>query len=236
MRKALFTFAIVLLAVAAQAQIKVHDNGHVSLGCLTQNFGVQVQPNGYTYFRTQSASSGGWVTLAIAGHSYQKHWIVEKQYTGGTYPLGSHMFYVNGNGSLYSVSRYSISPSNENNEKEGLKPIDGEAALAAVLGMEGYYYEDIQAVTPEEITNSEYIDENAMEGMIGDLEKSNVRLSTESLAEVLPDAVRTDPEARLCVDYDAIVTMLTQAVKQQQEEINLLRKTLEENGLLEPGK
>ena len=44
MKKTLFTLAIVLLAVAAQAQIKVHDNGHVSLGCLTHAFGVQVQP------------------------------------------------------------------------------------------------------------------------------------------------------------------------------------------------
>ena len=84
--------------------------------------------------------------------------------------------------------------------------------------------------------SSEHIDENAVLGMIDDLEKSNVRLKAETLVEVFPDAVRTDPEARLCVDYNAVVTMLVEAVKQQQSEIDLLRKTLEENGLLEPEK
>ena len=59
MKKALFTFAMVLVTLAAQAQIKVHDNGHVSLGCLTQAFGVQVQPSGYTYFHTQSDAEWG---------------------------------------------------------------------------------------------------------------------------------------------------------------------------------
>jgi len=63
-----------------------------------------------------------------------------------------------------------------------------------------------------------------------------VGLSGENLAGVFPDAVRTDPEARLCIDYNAVVTMLVEAVKQQQAEIELLRKTLEENGLLEPEK
>ena len=54
MKRSFFTLAIVLLAVAAQAQIKVHDDGHVSIGSLTHSYGVQVHPNGYTSFRTQS--------------------------------------------------------------------------------------------------------------------------------------------------------------------------------------
>lgn len=44
MKKSLLTLAIVLLAVAAQAQIKVHSNGQVSLGTLTTNYGVQIHP------------------------------------------------------------------------------------------------------------------------------------------------------------------------------------------------
>ena len=91
-------------------------------------------------------------------------------------------------------------------------------------------------VTLEEIENNEYVDISAVEGMIGDLEKHKVSLSAENLAEVFPDAVRTDPQARLCIDYNAVVTLLTQAVKKQQAEIELLRKVLEENGLMEPEK
>ena len=72
--------------------------------------------------------------------------------------------------------------------------------------------------------------------IVNDLEKKTVALSAENLAEVFPDAVRTDPDNRLGINYNAIITMLTEAVKQQQTEIQLLRKTLEENGLLEPEK
>lgn len=72
--------------------------------------------------------------------------------------------------------------------------------------------------------------------MINDLGKRTVGLSAENLEEVFPDAVRTDPQARLFINYNAVVAMLTQAVKEQQAQIELLRKTLEENGLMEPDK
>ena len=103
MRKALFTFAIVLLAVAAQAQIKVHDNGHVSLGCLTQDYGVQVQPNGFTYFRMQSDEEWGWATLSIASDSLQKHWIVSNL---DCPTPGTHTFFVTGNGHVYKCGNW----------------------------------------------------------------------------------------------------------------------------------
>ena len=67
--------------------------------------------------------------------------------------------------------------------------------------------------------------------MIRDLGKRNIGLDVSLLGEVVPDAVRTDTEARLCINYNAVITLLVEAVKQQQEEIKLLQKTLEENGL-----
>lgn len=73
MKKTLLTFAIVLITLATQAQIKVLDNGHVSLGSLTNNYGVQVGPNGYTFFRTQNNMPYGWGNLSIANNFHQKH-------------------------------------------------------------------------------------------------------------------------------------------------------------------
>lgn len=67
--------------------------------------------------------------------------------------------------------------------------------------------------------------------MVNDLEKRDIGLDVSLLGEAFPDAVRTDPEARACIDNNAIITLLVEAVKQQQEEIILLQKTLEENGL-----
>ena len=79
---------------------------------------------------------------------------------------------------------------------------------------------------------NEYINEEAVEGMMLDLGKKGIGLSGDNLAEVLPEAVRTDPEARLCINYQAIVTMLIEAVKEQQNEIERLQQILEENGLM----
>lgn len=68
--------------------------------------------------------------------------------------------------------------------------------------------------------------------MMSDLGKKSVGLSGENVAEALPEAVRTDPEARLCIDFQAVVSMLIEAVKEQQSEIETLRNLLEENGLM----
>ena len=125
------------------------------------------------------------------------------------------MFYVYGNGNVFSTGQYSIPPFSAeclyDNNSESL--IDDEEALATILGINGYTYQEVPIASPEEIENNEYVDEAAVEGMKSDFEKRKVSLSAENLAEVFPDAVRTDPQARLCIDYNAVVTLLTQAMK-----------------------
>ena len=238
MKKSLITLAIVLLAVAGRAQIKVHDDNWVSIGCLNGSFGLQVTPSGYTYSRTQISDSYSWATLSIANHFGQKHWIVENHYNSDSACYKKHMFYVYGNGSVFSTGQYSIPPISAkclyDNNSESL--IDDEEALATILGINGYTYQEVPIASPEEIENNEYVDEAAVEGMKSDFEKRKVSLSAENLAEVFPDAVRTDSQARLCIDYNAVVTLLTQAMKKQQAEIEILRKTLVDNGLLESEK
>ena len=66
MKKALFTLAIALLTIAAQAQFKIHDDGWVSVGSLTKTYGVQVQPNCYTSFRVLNSVAYGWGTNSIS--------------------------------------------------------------------------------------------------------------------------------------------------------------------------
>ena len=63
MKKSLITLAIVLLAMAGRAQIKVHDDNWVSIGCLNGSFGLQVTPSGYTYSRTQISDSYSWALV-----------------------------------------------------------------------------------------------------------------------------------------------------------------------------
>lgn len=232
MKKTLFTLAIVLISIAAQAQIKVYDDNWVSIGCLNHQYGIQVTPIGYTYFRAQDSINYSWATLSIANSFHQKHWIVENQYILDS--LGKHMFYVLGNGHVYSKGCYIIPKYKDKRtqKRDELEPIDSRLALTTILGINGYYFEEDSQITPEDIESNEYIDEEAVEGMLSDLGKREIGLSGDNLAEVLPEAVRTDPEARLCINYHAVVTMLIEAVKEQQNEIERLQHILEENGLM----
>lgn len=208
MKKALFTLAIVLVTLAAQAQIKVHDNGHVSLGCLTQAFGVQVQPSGYTYFRTQVNDSWSWATLSYANDSVQKHWIVSFSKR-----KPNHTFFVTGEGTVYKNGTLSLADPNLISYDD----IINDAGLM-LDNITGYYY-----------TRND-------EGNKGKREdaKRRIGVSAEQVKEVLPEAVEADEDGFLYVNYEALIVVLIETVKEQRQEVELLRKTLEENGLMEP--
>lgn len=51
MKKFVLTIALLLLGFAAQAQMKIHDDGHVSLGTLSGawNVGAQFFPRSYHF-------------------------------------------------------------------------------------------------------------------------------------------------------------------------------------------
>ena len=72
--------------------------------------------------------------------------------------------------------------------------------------------------------------------MVADLTKRTAELSAIELSHIFPDAVRTDHQNRLCIDYQSVVTMLVEAVKEQQRVIEAMRAVLEANGLMEPEK
>lgn len=166
--------------------------------------------------------------LSKANNFHQKHWVVENQYL--TDSLGKDMFYVLGNGHIYSKGCYII-PANAS-KRTNAEPIDSRIALATIQGINGFYYSEEPQLTPEDIESNEYVSEEAIEGMISDLDKRRIGLSSNNLVEVFPDAVRTDPEGRHCIDFNAVVSMLIEAVKEQQHEIEALRRTLEGNGIM----
>ena len=66
--------------------------------------------------------------------------------------------------------------------------------------------------------------------MYADFEKRTAGLSGSNLESVFPEAVRTDMKNRYCIDYQSVVTMLVEAVKEQQREIEELRNALEKVG------
>ena len=83
-----------------------------------------------------------------------------------------------------------------------------------------------------DLENNENVAPDAVEAMYADFGKRSVGLAGTDFVEAFPEGVRTDPQNRLCISYSSVVTMLVEAVKEQQKEIEELRKALEENGLM----
>lgn len=198
-----------LLAVAMQAQIKVHGDGHISLGTLSGawNVGTQVYPSGSVHFNHPSTENWKWVTTASPNAVKGKCWIVT--YPGDKY---DHRFFVTGDGYVFKRGSWRAADNSLQN------PLENIRAAGATL---------------DQITGVWYIPVDEESGR-GEARRAGV--TAQQVAEVLPEAVTTDEKGLMYVDYETLTVFLIEAVKEQRHETELLRKTLEEHGLLEPKK
>lgn len=234
MKKSLFTLAIVLLALAAQAQtaIKVHDNGQISLQSATTMYGIQIPADGVLSIEPNVTTAYGLTSQTKTLNILAKALVVKQ--TGFVQLPVTNSFYVLGNGDVYAYGSYlNISlPS-----AKGSHPIEGASEMVAM--MKGYYLDtdEFAGVTPEEIEGCENIIPEAVEGLLFDMEKGRtVGMVAEELESILPEAVRHDPDGLVGINYNAVVAVLIEAFKEQQARIDQLESILRGNGLLEGGK
>ena len=178
--------------------------------------------NGPVYFHktglfVKNAANYEWVSQAKADSSHVVAWAVTLQ------SWNNPNFFVYANGDAYAKHHYVISGSGSS---KGTETIDGEEALSIISGINGYYYGPEEQEIPN-LEGNEFVDPEAVEAIYADFGKRTAVLSGSNLEEVFPEAVRTDMNNRLCIDYQSVVTMLVEAVKQQQREIEELRDALE---------
>ncbi len=234
MKKILLTLAIVLLAVAVQAQtaIKVHSTGRISLQSATTSYGIQIPSSGVMSIEPNILSSYGEIEKTIARNPLAKAWIVRLQYNP---ELPCESFYALGNGNVFAYSGY-LTYSPPSPSKSSRQPIEGATEL--VSGMKGYYMDnhEFDGITPEDFENNPNVLPEALEGLLKDLEKDKVvGMYAEELEEVLPEAVRHDAEGNMAVNYSAIVPVLIEAFKEQQRTIESLQNQIAELELEDRG-
>ena len=230
MKKAIFTVAIVLLAVAVQAQtsIKVHSDGQISLQSATTSYGIQITPSGVMSFEPNVTAAYGLTNITKARAPLTRAWTVKNL---NAVSFVDYHFFVLGNGSVYSNGGYYNYTSPLYPSKSS-QPI--EHATELISNMKGYYMDsyEFEGVTPEDFEDNPNVQPEAIEGLLKDLEKV-VGMYAEELEEVLPEAVRHTPEGDMAINYNAIVPVLIEAFKEQQARIDQLESILRENGLLE---
>ena len=213
--KSVVVMFVMTLCINIQAQIKVHESGQISLQDYTGNWnnGIQIFPSGTIHFNTNKTDAWHWVTVASPKHAKGKCWIV-------TYPDGEtdpteqkkdHRFFVTGDGYVHQR---------------------GSLRLADVSFQTGNEAIRNPGYILDAITGTYYIPIDETED---DSKKENVKLGViaQEVEKVLPEAVYRDDQDLMYVDYEALTVVLIEAYKEQKAEIEMLRKTLEEHGLLE---
>lgn len=231
----MFTFAFMLFAVAAQAQtaFKVHSNGQISLQSATTSYGIQIPTSGVMSIEP-NVSAFGMTSMTQAHGLLAKAWCVNIP-VNTILPV-TNTFYVLGNGNVYAYGGYLTIAAPSRHVKSN-SPIDG--ATEMVSRMKGYFMDtsEFEGVTPEEIEQSGNVTSEALDGILIDMERSRTAgLVAEELEEILPEAVRHDPDGLVGINYNAVVTVLVEAFKEQQARIEQLESILRENGLLNSNK
>ncbi len=191
--------------------------------------GVQILPS-CSYFNSSVSQAWSWVSLSQPKDDKAKSWIVVNPNSNW------HVFSVTGEGSVYYgcllLNRSQDGSLDEERNRHSEK-IDAEQAKAVINSISGFYYKPDNTEFPD-FEGNEFVEPEAIPELMADYGKRIVGLSSRELCEAFPDAVRSDADGHKCIDYNAVVTMLVEVVKKQDEEIELLRETLVEHGLLEP--
>ena len=219
MKKALLMLSIMLLIVAAQAQIKIQQSGQVSINTLSSSNtqGVQFTPT-CTHFNSTSNTAWSNVTISRPKHKDAKSWIVVNPNTS------NHTFFVTGAGVVYYTQM--MQTSRTDNSKSNSETINGKEALNTIRQLKGYSYPPLDMEIPD-LSNNVFISNEAIEGITENYRRNSISLNGVEIENVFPDAVRTDSEGNKCIDYNAVLVVLLEAVKEQQRQIDELNSILE---------
>lgn len=127
----------------------------------------------------------------------------------------SHTFFVTTGGNVYKRGSWRVADGNSMFQNGIIE--DAGAVLDSIMGVW-------------------YIPVDEESGGTKSEGHRRVGVVAQDLERVIPEAVTADENGLLYVDYEALTVFLIEAVKDQRQEILLLRKTLEENGLMESEK
>jgi len=214
------TLVAVLCSWSVNAQIKIHDDNHISLMSLTKGGGVQIQPSGYTYFTANIYDDWAWMNRTHAKKDKSKCWIVYNE------SIDMETFCVLGGGTGYykMFVEFAHNPSSTKggfeNASEIISRLNGHYFNT---GDESLNYDSLY----KELSVNEYISKEAIKDLIADYNKKEIGLMVSDIEPVLPDAIRTYSDGRKAINYNAILVVLIEAVKEQQKEIDYLKKTIE---------
>jgi hypothetical protein len=240
---AVLVISLLSIFLTTNAQVKIFDDNWISLGSLQKGgFGFHVTPNGFSYFRPSVYGQYTWSNLVYSTNDSQKNWIVLNW-------TGEQTFYVNGNGYIYSRG---IWLGSDIKFKENISDI--ESPLEKILTLHGVSYNwvklppdttRIDSILAKDGTwlklntsQYEYIDTSVvnkpyLDELIKQRDMKHFGLIAQEVQKVIPELVNVIPDGTYAVEYTAVIGILIEAIKEQQDQINMLKSAI--NSPIFPG-
>lgn len=148
----------------------------------------------------------------------------------------NHTFRVYGDGGVEGLHFWA---SSDKNLKEDIVKLD--KSLEKLLKLEGVSYKFIKKeVTlenvddnttteekPSETTEETYINEATKEKKDKEADRKELGLIAQEVEAIFPEAVRTSSEGTMMINYDALIPVLIEAIKEQNVEIENLKSSLD---------
>ena len=229
MKKIILFFSVLIFACILNAQIQVISSGNVGIGTNANStykfnlLGSCYFSGGHTYFTdglTLSTTIGGPTSFVIANSSYPGMALT----SGSSY---NSMYMLWAGGDAFSIGSW---VSSDLQLKNNISALDGKLMLSKIMNLDGKKYK---------FKNNEELDQVYKNNNIGndDSEKSykltnlpkgeRYGFIAQEIEKEFPELVSTDKTTNLkAIDYDGMIPILLQSIKEQQKMIIQLQEQL----------
>jgi len=208
MKKTILTFAITIaISTISFAQIKVTPGGDFAIGqnFITNNwFKTEIKGDHKVALgiSTTNEDPYGWAAVSKANNPSTKHWIVSLN------GYNNHNFWVESSGIIAYQRTNRLS---DGTKKMNFRPIENSAEVLTQL--KTYYFDYKPGFNGTEIYDSiHYINQP---GFIA-----------QEIQEIFPQLVSSSENGILGVDYEALIPILVQSHKEQNQRIDNLENAL----------
>ena len=165
----------------------------------------RVIPNGEIRLSTNNMGPWDNSMITVVNNDSSKAYVISK---GGEH--ADHRYYVRGDGKVFAYAHYNIS-----NSQRIMNVLPIQHALGKIVSLHGVtYHLDMSGNAASDATRDASDDTREM-GVIA-----------SEVLPVVPEAIDVLEDGTYAVSYDALVALLVEAVKEQQEEIGSLQASL----------
>ena len=217
MKKIFLFFALLLMSAMAMSQIKVTNTGNIGLGILNPPHMVSVNISGNNKFHLAS-----WINTYIdqTGNGTGAETPVMYPENNAWFQLGKPDKQL---GNIYTYRVFSVLPAivtSDTRAKENITPL--ENPIEKLKQISGYHYNIKREVLPEDIS----------EEFITTLTKTQIGFLAQEVEKVFPELVMPpETEEEFCkMDYNGMMPILLEAIKEQQMVIESLQKLISKQG------